>query len=63
MVPMTPSVNLSQITKDGVTYEVVKAKPYEYKGNSRVSYTCKRPRGRRFYMIIGYENGTFSRAV
>ena len=42
---------------------VVSAKPYSHKGNDRVAYTCKRPRGRRTYYVVGYENGTFSTAA
>ena len=50
--------------KDGITYEVITAKPYVYSyGIARISYTCKRPRGKRTYNVIGYENGTFSTAA
>lgn len=49
--------------KDGITYEVINAKHYIHNGNARISYTCKRPRGKRSYLIIGYENGLFSTAV
>lgn len=49
--------------KDGITYEVINAKHYIHNGNARISYTCKRPRGNRSYLIIGYENGLFSTAV
>jgi len=49
--------------KDGITYKVITAKPYIHNGITRISYTCKRPRGKRTYVVIGYENGTFSTAV
>ena len=42
---------------------VVSAKAYTHNGIARVSYTCKRPRGRRTYNVVGYENGTFSTAA
>jgi hypothetical protein len=42
---------------------VITAKPYVHNGNARISYTCKRPRGKRTYNVIGYENGTFSTAA
>ena len=42
---------------------VVAAKPFTHNGCNRVAYTCKRPRGHRFYCVIGYENGTFSTAT
>ena len=48
---------------NGITYNVITAKPYEFNGRSRISYTCKRPKGKRTYIIIGYENGTFSTAA
>ena len=47
----------------GITYKVIKATPYTHNGQARVSYTCKRPNGRRTYLVIGYENGTFSSAA
>ncbi|MGA0983168.1 MAG: hypothetical protein ACO3ST_00550 [Burkholderiaceae bacterium] len=62
--PMTPSTTAAQIVcRDGITYDVIKAEAYTHNGRSRVSYVCKRPRGRRTYMVIGYENGTFSTAA
>ena len=61
---MTASTGLAQITcKDGILYDVIKASAYNFNGRDRVSYTCKRPRGRRTYIVIGYENGTFSTAA
>ena len=49
--------------KDGITYEVINATPYTHNGSARISYTCKRPRGKRTYLVIGYENGSFSTAA
>jgi hypothetical protein len=61
---MTPSATPTQIIcKDGIMYDVLKASAYTFNGRERVSYTCKRPRGRRTYIVIGYENGTFSTAA
>ena len=70
---MTPSTSLTSITcADGINYDVISAKtftvgPREIRSMTRevqrVTYTCKRPRGRRFYFVIGYETGRFSRAV
>ena len=70
---MTPSTSLQQLrTDDGILMNVVSAKSYTIgpEQNSkmtrtveRVAYTCKRPRGRRNYVVIGYENGTFSTAT
>ena len=48
---------------DGITYQVLVAKPYVHNNLNRVSYTVKRPNGRRTYLVIGYENGTFSTAI
>ena len=61
---MTPSTSLQQLTTaDGIKMNVVSACAFTWKGNDRVSFTCKRPRGRRLYVVIGYENGTFSKAA
>ena len=49
--------------KDGITYKVISAKPYIHNGSARISYTCKRPRGKRTYLVIGYANGLFSTAA
>ena len=43
--------------------QVIAARPFNHNGLARVSFTCKRPRGRRTYLVIGYENGTFSTAA
>lgn len=51
------------IQKSGIAYEVIKVRTFIHSGNARLSYTCKRPRGKRTYIIIGYEDGTFSSAV
>ena len=61
---MTPSTSLKQLrSAEGILMTVVAAKPYTHKGCERVAYTCKRPRGRRTYAVIGYENVTFSTAA
>lgn len=61
---MTPSTSLKQLTTaEGILMTVVSAKPYTHNGLNRVSYTCKRPRGRRTYNVVGYESGTFSTAA
>ena len=61
---MTPSTSLKQLrTAEGILMDVVSAGTYTHNGIQRVAYTCKRPRGRRFYSVIGYENGTFSTAA
>ena len=49
--------------KDGITYEVIKAEPYTHNGKARIEYTCKRPRGKRIYWVVQYENGLFSTAA
>jgi len=48
---------------EGITYEVLKAENYVYNGNARTQYTVKRPRGRRSYLVVKYENGQFSSVV
>lgn len=53
----------NEVTIEGVRYLVLTRKPYEYKGKQRVSLGLKRPKGRKAYIAILYENGTFSSAV
>lgn len=57
---------------EGITYDVIATKTFTVgpRENSsmtrtveRVSYTLKRPRGRRLYHAVQYENGSFSSAV
>lgn len=60
---MTPSADLQQLRVNGVTYDVLQAKPYTWNGLDRMYYQVKRPRGRRTYIVFGYENGTFSQAT
>ena len=61
---MTPSTSLKELrSAEGILMTVVSAKAYTHNGIARVSYTCKRPRGRRTYNVVGYENGTFSTAA
>ena len=62
LVYMTATTNTIKCA-NGITYEVISAKPYNHKGNDRMWYTAKRPNGKRTYMIVGYENGTFSTAA
>ena len=54
---------------DGITYNVISIKPFTVgpEQNSRmtgtverISYTLQRPRGKRFYHVVQYENGAFS---
>ena len=61
---MTPSTSLKQLRSgEGILMNVITAKPYTDNGRKYVAFTCKRPRGRRTYVVFGYENGTFSTAT
>ena len=51
------------IKLDGIAYEILRIKNYNHKGNDRQSITMKRPRGKKSYNVIQYENGTFSSVV
>ena len=64
-LPMkTPSTSLKQIKcARGYTYNVLKAENYNHKGADRVSFTCRKPRGKVIFNVIGYEDGTFSTAA
>jgi hypothetical protein len=60
----TPSTSLKQIKcARGYTYNVLKAEKHITWGLERVVYTCRKPRGKVLYNIVGYENGTFSTAA
>jgi hypothetical protein len=51
---------MSTLTFDGVSYVVLTEKTYEHNGSKRASITMKRPRGKRTYHVVRYENGTYS---
>jgi hypothetical protein len=53
------------LTVDGITYDVISAKTFEvdmFGGDKaqRVCYRLKRPRGRRTYVVFGYEDRSIS---
>ena len=52
--------DLQQFQINGITYDVLEAKPYQWDGQERTYLRLKRPRGRKHYLVFGYENGTFS---
>ena len=59
----TPSP--TTLTVGGITYDIISATPFEVDmlgGDKaqRICYRLKRPRGRRTYVVFGYENGTMS---
>ena len=45
---------------DGITYVVVSVSEYTHKGNLRQIITLRRPKGRRNYKAVRYENGVIS---
>lgn len=51
------------VTIRGVYYLVESERPYEYQGHKRTEYTLRRPKGRRSYYAVRYENGTLSDVV
>jgi hypothetical protein len=64
----TTATTPATLTVGGITYDIISATPFEVDlmGGSkaqRVCYRLKRPRGRRIYVVFGYENGTMSTAT
>lgn len=53
-------IDQEQLQIKGITYDVLEAKPYRWNGIERTYLRLKRPRGRKNYLVFGYENGTFS---
>ena len=61
---MPPSTSLKQLRSgEGILMNVITAKAYTHNNCERVTFICKRPLGHRTYVVIGYENGTFSTAT
>jgi hypothetical protein len=53
---------METIKIDGITYNVIKTAPIkEFAG--RYSMTLQRPKGKRYYFAVKYENGAISSAV
>lgn len=51
------------MTIDGIKYVVLSETPYDFEGKTRYSIRLRRPRGKRVYVVIRYENGTLSSVV
>ena len=47
---------------DGITYNVIATSPITSFAN-RYALTLQRPKGRRFYFAVRYENGAISSAI
>ena len=47
---------------DGITYNVIATSPIKAFAN-RYALTLQRPKGRRFYFAVRYENGAISNAI
>lgn len=49
-----------QIEINSVTYNIVGAKVFNHNGAQRTELKRQRPKGRRFYFAVVYENGAIS---
>lgn len=70
MAPQGSSELAKTVVIDGVTYIVVREKEFTLgaregfaKQVTRTALTLKRPRGKRFYEAVRYENGRLSSAI
>ena len=54
---------MTTIQINGITYEVVRTRDFEYHGAKRVALFLRRPNGTRIYHAVKYENGEVSSAV
>ena len=51
------------LTVDGIQYVILTAQVHNFKGEERVSYTVRRPKGRVEYYVVRYGNGQYSKVV
>lgn len=54
------SVEQALGTKQAV---IISEKPYNHKGNDRVIIKARKARGKKVFMVVKYEDGTFSSAT
>lgn len=57
---MFKTIEASLKAKDAV---IISTKKYCHKGNGRLIIKAKKPKGRKVYTVVQYENGMFSSAV
>lgn len=48
---------------DGIAYVVVSVKNFTHNEKNREWITLRRPKGKRFYYVVRYENGSLSRVL
>jgi hypothetical protein len=53
----------NELCIDGVYYVIVNERPGPPEHPHRKVITCRRPKGKRHYVVIEYENHTFSTPV
>lgn len=53
----------TQITIDGIKYDVLGATRFDFYGDDRFVVRLRRPRGRRIYQATVYGNGAISGVV
>ncbi len=47
----------------GITYEVIAEKAFAFGATVRTEITLRRPKGKRIYHVVRYEDGSISEAV
>ena len=56
-------MTMKTIQIEGITYQVQRAKPFQFEGKYRVELQLKRPNGKVNYVATVYENGAISKVV
>lgn len=51
---------MDSIEINGIAYLVLRVKPFTHKGYERKELFLSRPKGRRVYVAVVYENGAVS---
>jgi hypothetical protein len=52
-----------QITVDGITYDITGIMTFDVNGKQRHELRLRRPKGRKTYTAVVYENGTMSEVI
>ena len=52
-----------KIEIEGIAYQVLGERSYDFEGKDRTMLTLKRPRGRVTYLSVRYGNGSYSQVT
>lgn len=54
---------MKTVESNGIIYNVIASKDFDRNGKTRQELTLKRPKGKRLYFAVVYENGVISGVV